>query len=369
MSNTCNFVTAIAYTMWMSVACFAHTLKLCVHDAENTTPGFNDLRSEIRTIVGYCKRNSHARAKLYDIQKAWKNLKSFKMCLRAGAVNSSCCYVVWSFKPYLPCTLLPLMVTMCLMPQAGRRHLLICLSWSQSPKLQCQHALQHIPHCQKLSISCTVCILYLEKNWLWRQWKCHFWKELASVLKNKIPQLQGNSLHSSCCTWPEVQTYLFLNWNRKELHQDADMHICCWESFSDTLGSARLPAHQKNVEGMKKSVVCGTFEPLATQKNVNPLQPPVDDPLCQYLESPILPRQEGPLPWWGTTGKQKCTLLARAAHKHLSVPAAQDDSGQLFSACSSTVANCRDLLLGHVKQLAFLRGNMVWLPEFSHLEL
>lgn len=67
--NARNFVSAIQQDPWVRISCFAHTLQLCVQDAKKETIGFANMCAKARTIVGYYKRSSTARARLQDIQK------------------------------------------------------------------------------------------------------------------------------------------------------------------------------------------------------------------------------------------------------------------------------------------------------------
>lgn len=166
--------------------------------------------------------------------------------------------------------------------------------------------------CQKLSLLCTVCILYLKQNWL-VETKYHLWKELGTTLKDKVPQLRDSSfLCSSYCTWPEVQRYLFLNRNGKEEHQDAEMYNCCERFFQPfrICKISYLPREcRRRVEVSHVGHLSATS---STHKEKCISYRDADKcPDMSILGATLLLQWQNPLSWQGTKGKK--------GNKHLSL--------------------------------------------------
>lgn len=206
MGNAHNSIVAVACSRWMSVAWFAHTLDLCTHDM-NTTPGFQDFcskGSKERATVRHHKWSPHASAKLDATQQATdvQVVQDVPTCQSStvGSLWASGCYCCASCfhwcSQHTHCCRVAVATWLRAHLEANQRSHNVCMPCDMS------YAIRSYPPSA----------LYVHHTWkspsFWRQQRCYPWKELATVFKKKIPQLQDNSSWSSPCTWFEVQRYL-----------------------------------------------------------------------------------------------------------------------------------------------------------------
>ncbi|KAG0437759.1 hypothetical protein HPB47_017298 [Ixodes persulcatus] len=336
--NGRNFVAAVEHSQWHRVQCFAHTLQLCITDAKKHAPGFLQLCAKARSIVGYYKRSTRARARLQDMQRnmqmepleviqdvptRWNSehammsrLLELRTAISAELSASdsveNLSSAEWKRMAWLVSVLQPIQQATTELSATKYPTLSQVIPLLECTEITLKEYISEANEVASFAIS------------LLRSLKTRFVDVKMSpllVLATLVDPRYKAVFHSAEST-PSQKL-----WASSLLLSEVEKLHSTGTAETREHGSAASTTEEAYSVWTAFSKVKMALEETRQSAGISPCQKQVNE----YLKTPLLGRSEDPLLWWSTLGIQLYSAVATVAQKYLSIPATQAASERVFS--------------------------------------
>lgn len=359
--NARNYRAALRSLQCTALQCLGHTLQLAIKDSKETTPGVPDILKKCRAIVGHYKHSTKATTSLQECQRQLE-LPTLKL---VQDVETR-----WNSEHDMLSRLLQLKAAVCLELATSDTTIanLTPQEWRTIEGLV--KALEPVASATKdlsgqkyATLSSVIPFLYgtemiLKECIAADDTTSLFAKNMLKAMKARFvgySQQKEYVLATACdprfkhifCT-EAAQEMILVEFAHSELEKSAPP--------CDRPGpSAPVPSTSERDTG-----IWDRIEKLAKSSGQKQLHGSSSiDEFRQYLREPTCGRNEDPLAYWRTSGKQKYPSVSTLAMKYLGIPATQVPSEKLFSTAGNIVTARREKLSPeHVQQLLFLHENL-----------
>ncbi|KAH6942679.1 hypothetical protein HPB50_009230 [Hyalomma asiaticum] len=356
--NGRNFTAAITQSPWIGIKCFGHTLQLCVSDVKRDVPGFSQLCTKARAIVGRYKKSSKARGRLVEVQR--------EMQLNALEVVQDV-PMRWNSEHQMMTRLLKLRkpITVELSERdavdnltAAEWKLMTAAVKVLDPLAQATTELSgdKYPTLSQVIplLECTGIVL--ARHTAQSDESSAIASSLARSIKARFPGVKtSEDTALAMLLDPRFKDACYTE--RAEKKWACAILTKAAEGTLQVLGCEASTESDTGSDSSQGASVWGAFASIASDGS-KMTGPSIKDDVQNYLRAPLLPRCEDPLDWWKSKGSHLHPSLVRVARRYLSVPATQTTSERLFSTAGAIVTCRREHLLPqHVEQLVFLHDN------------
>ncbi|KAH6927423.1 hypothetical protein HPB50_003458 [Hyalomma asiaticum] len=322
--NERNFTAAITQSPWIGIKCFGHTLQLCVSDVKRDVPGFSQLCTKARAIVGRYKKSSKARARLVEVQR--------EMQLNALEVVQDV-PTRWNSEHQMMTRLLKLRKPITVeLSECDAVDNLTAAEWKLmtaavkvlDPLAQATTELSgdKYPTLSQVIplLECTGIVL--ARHTAQSDESSAIASSLARSIKARFPGVKtSEDTALAMLLDPRFKDACYTE--RAEKKWACAILTKAAEGTLQVLGCEASTESDTGSDSSQDASVWGAFASIASDGS-KITGPSIKDDVQNYLRAPLLPRCEDPLDWWKS--KDLHPSLVRVARRYLSVPATQTTS-------------------------------------------